>query len=67
MRKRLDKGIRMGLWTERQLGQWFAKGKQLRRLGRTQAPERVTGDWREETGDDRQGPNGVQPETNDDF
>jgi hypothetical protein len=67
VRKWLDKGARLGLWTERQLDQWFAKGKQQRRLGRTQAPERVTGDWRKETDDARQEPNEDRSELNADF
>ena len=67
VRKWLDKGIRLGLWTERQLDQWFAKGKQQRRLGKTQAPERVTGDWRKETNEDRQEPNEDRPGPNYDF
>jgi putative DNA primase/helicase len=59
-RKWLDKGIRLGLWTERQLGQWFAKGAQQRRLGKTQAPVPAMQDWREETDED-------QPQLDSDF
>jgi hypothetical protein len=44
----IEKGVRIGLWTDRQVTQWLAKGKQLRNKGLRDAPIVVEGSWREE-------------------
>ena len=44
-RKYIDKGISLGLWTEEQVGRWFAKGKALRTQKKTEAPFRASTDW----------------------
>jgi hypothetical protein len=44
-RKYLDKGIRVGLWTEPDVSRWFSKGKALRGLQQTSAPVRPSRDW----------------------
>lgn len=47
-RKYIDKGIRLGLWTEQHVGRWFASGKRLRTLGKTEAPVCASDDWKNE-------------------
>jgi hypothetical protein len=47
-RKYIDKGIQVGLWTEQHISRWFAKGKSLRTLGKTQPPGRASLDWKHE-------------------
>jgi KaiC/GvpD/RAD55 family RecA-like ATPase len=47
-RKYLDKGIRLRMWTEAEVGRWFAIGKRKRGQGSTQAPVRADNSWKEE-------------------
>ena len=47
-RKYIDKGIRLGLWTEQHVGRWFASGKRFRTLGKTEAPVCASDDWKNE-------------------
>lgn len=42
--KWLEKGQRLGLWTEEQQHHWIAKGKTLRKQGKTEAPMVFTAD-----------------------
>lgn len=49
--KDIDKGIRLGLWTDRQVDQWLAKGKLLRKIGKTSAPVTADVSWRDEPDD----------------
>ena len=52
-RKYIDKGITLGLWTQEQVGRWFANGKRLRTLKKTDEPVRPSTEWLdEELGDD---------------
>ncbi|NIX78105.1 AAA family ATPase [Microvirga terricola] len=46
--KDIEKGIRIGLWTDRQVNQWLTKGKQFRKIGKTFAPIPEGGSWRDE-------------------
>jgi KaiC/GvpD/RAD55 family RecA-like ATPase len=46
--KDIEKGIRLGLWTDQQVSQWLAKGKQMRKIGKREAPVVVGESWREE-------------------
>jgi hypothetical protein len=48
-RKYIDKGIRVGIWTEENLSRWFAKGKHKRAKGSTEPPIRPSSDWKTET------------------
>ncbi len=44
-RKYIDKGIRLGIWTEANVSRWFAKGKHRRAKGSTEPPVRPSSDW----------------------
>jgi KaiC/GvpD/RAD55 family RecA-like ATPase len=46
--KDIEKGIRLGLWTDQQVSQWLAKGKQMRKMGKREAPVVVEGSWKDE-------------------
>ena len=37
-----DKGIRLGVWTDEDVGFWLSKGKRLRSQGKTSAPIKLT-------------------------
>jgi len=50
--KYIDKGIRIGLWTEQQVSRWFTTGKRLRTLRKTEPPVRASDDWKSEPLDD---------------
>jgi hypothetical protein len=57
----IDKGIRIGIWTEEQLSRWFARGKARRHLKQTEPPVRPSSEWMsEDTEDD---PNATLVET----
>jgi hypothetical protein len=45
--KRIQKGVDLGLWTDRKISEALALGKDKRRRGTTKPPLRVT-DWRAE-------------------
>jgi hypothetical protein len=45
----LDKGLRVGIWTDDNVSRWFAKGKHRRARGHTEAPVRPSSDWKAET------------------
>jgi hypothetical protein len=57
-RKYIDKGIRVGLWSEQLISRWFAKGKTLRKAGKTQPPGRASLDWKQELLEDETDPAG---------
>ncbi len=44
-RKYLDRGVKLGLWSEREWLRWLNKGKEQRKLGNTEAPLRVSPDY----------------------
>jgi hypothetical protein len=48
-KKYLDKGLRLGIWTDDNVSRWFAKGKHRRSQGGTEPPIRPSFDWKEET------------------
>jgi hypothetical protein len=48
-KKYLDKGIRVGVWTQDNVGRWFANGKFKRARGSTKPPIRPSLDWMTET------------------
>ena len=48
-KKYLEKGLRVGIWTEDNVSRWFAKGKHRRAKGSTEAPVRPSSDWITET------------------
>ena len=48
-KKYLDKGIRVGIWTQDNVGRWFANGKFKRTRGSTKPPIRPSLDWMTET------------------
>jgi hypothetical protein len=54
---KLDRRLKLGLWREDEISQWFGKGKTLRNLGKTRPPIRPDTEWMTETfpddGDDR--------------
>jgi KaiC/GvpD/RAD55 family RecA-like ATPase len=47
----IDKGIKLGMWTEDEVSGWFAKGKR-RRDGKTEAPVKPDYSWKDEALDD---------------
>jgi hypothetical protein len=47
-RKYIDKGIRVGIWTEDSVSRGFAKGKRRRATGSTKGPDRPSFDWKTE-------------------
>jgi len=47
-RKYIDRGIKLGLWTEDKIGRWLANGKRLRRQGKTEAPVAPDKSWVDE-------------------
>jgi hypothetical protein len=48
-RKYIDKGIRLGIWTEDNVSRWLAKGKYRRAKHSTEPPVRPSSDWLTET------------------
>ncbi len=44
-KKYLDKGLRIGIWTQDEVSRWFAKGKFRRVKGHTEPPFRPSSDW----------------------
>lgn len=48
-RKYLDKGLKVGIWTQENLSRWFAKGKYRRDRRSTEPPVRPSSDWMTET------------------
>jgi AAA domain len=48
----IDKGIKLGMWTEAEVSGWFARGKQRRRAGKTEAPVNPDHSWKDEMLDD---------------
>ena len=48
-KKYLDKGIRVGIWTQDNVSRGFAKGKYRRDRGNTEPPLRPSLDWQTET------------------
>lgn len=47
-RKKLDQGIKLGMWTEEEVSRWFANGKRKRARGLTEAPVRPDDSWKQE-------------------
>jgi KaiC/GvpD/RAD55 family RecA-like ATPase len=43
----IDKGIKLGMWTEDEVSAWFAKGKRRRRDGKTEAPVKPDYSWKD--------------------
>jgi hypothetical protein len=48
-KKYLEKGLKVGIWTDDNVSRWFAKGKHRRARGHTEAPVRPSSDWKAET------------------
>jgi hypothetical protein len=44
----IDKGIKLGMWSEDEVSAWFAKGKRRRRAGTTEAPVKPDYSWKDE-------------------
>jgi hypothetical protein len=44
----IDKGTKLGMWTEDEVSGWFAKGKRRRRDGKTEAPVKPDHSWKDE-------------------
>jgi AAA domain len=44
-KKYLDKGLKVGIWTQDNVSRWFAKGKHRRDKGHTEPPVRPSSDW----------------------
>jgi hypothetical protein len=47
-KKYLDKGLKVGIWTQDNVSRWFAKGKHRRDKGHTEPPVRPSSDWQTE-------------------
>jgi AAA domain len=51
-RQYIDKGIRLGVWTEDEVSRWFAKGQKARNLKRTEPPVPPSTHWKTEVLDE---------------
>jgi hypothetical protein len=51
-KKYIEKGIRLGVWTEDEVSRWFARAEKLRSLNKTEPPVRPSTDWKDEVLDE---------------
>ena len=63
-RKYLERGIKLGLFSQDEVGRWFGKGRTLRDLKRTTAPIKPSRDWIDEAPDEEDA-EPAQPTTED--